>query len=84
MTRIQLQQYIAFFPDGLQAWSNWRRTGVPDLEPTIFATNSSKQITRRYTYGTIEENRNPDQLKIAVARIPGGLDSQDARVWWDQ
>ncbi|MEM9981486.1 MAG: SusD/RagB family nutrient-binding outer membrane lipoprotein, partial [Bacteroidota bacterium] len=34
---IQEQQYIALFNNGQEAWSNWRRTKVPDLQVPIGA-----------------------------------------------
>ena len=83
LQKIQLQQYISFYPDGLQAWSNWRRTGVPALSPTPNAIGSSKQIPRRYTYGPNEYNLNNTSVVEAVARLSGG-DTPDARVWWDK
>lgn len=83
LQKIQLQQYISFYPDGLQAWSNWRRTGVPALTPTPNAINSSKQIPRRYTYGPNEYNLNSVSLSEALARLVGG-DTPDSRVWWDK
>lgn len=82
LKRIQLQRWIATYPNGNEGWAEWRRTGVPDLKPTRFATNATKQIPRRYVYGTNEGSTNPAQLAIAVARLTGG-DTQDARVWWD-
>ncbi|MDB5232394.1 MAG: SusD/RagB family nutrient-binding outer rane lipoprotein [Chitinophagaceae bacterium] len=83
LQKIQLQQYISFYPDGLQAWANWRRTGVPALTPTSNAINSSKQIPRRFTYGPNEYNLNSTSVKEAVARMGGG-DTPEARVWWDK
>lgn len=83
LQKIQLQQYISFYPDGLQAWSNWRRTGVPALTPTSNAIGSSKQIPRRYTYGPNEYNLNSENVNEAKARLSGG-DTPDARVWWDK
>lgn len=83
LSRIRLQQFIAFYPNGIQTWSNWRRTGVPNLQPTINAT-AGDGITRRYVYGQSDQNLNSAQLAIAVARIPGGVDDQDSRVWWDR
>jgi hypothetical protein len=80
---IALQRYIATYPDGLQGWSEWRRTGFPVLTPAVDATNSSKQIPRRYTYGSNEYGTNPDVVKAKAAAMPGG-DTQDAKVWWDQ
>jgi hypothetical protein len=80
---IAIQQWIAYYPDGLQAWSNWRRTGFPVLTPAPDAVNSTKQIPRRYTYGTGEYGTNPTNVKDAAGRLSGG-DVQDARVWWDK
>lgn len=84
VTPIALQRYVALYPDGTQGWSEWRRNGVPVLTPAPDATNASKQIPRRYIYGDHEYNTSPDAVKAAVARIPGGVDSQDANVWWAQ
>lgn len=84
LQRIQLQQYIAWFPNAAQAWADWRRTGVPNLQPTVFAINNSKKIPRRYNYSAAQYATNGDQVKIAVIRIPGGVDTQEAKVWWDQ
>jgi hypothetical protein len=90
--RIALQQWIAYYPDGIQGWSNWRRTegilpapasGVPDLKPTVNAKNLSGKIVRRFVYGVSEYSLNGDKVKAAAAAIPGG-DDQDSRVWWDR
>lgn len=80
---IAMQQWIAYYPDGLQAWSNWRRTGFPVLTPAPDAVNTSKQIPRRYTYGGSVYATNAENVKEAIARLQGG-DVQDARIWWDK
>ena len=80
---ISTQRYIASFPDGLQAWNIWRKTGFPVLTPAPAATNTTKQIVRRYTYVSAEYTSNKVNVTAAVARIPGG-DTQDSKVWWDQ
>ncbi len=84
LDRIHLQQYIAWFPNAAQAWADWRRTGFPNLQPTAFAINTSKQIPRRYIYSSAQYATNGDQVRVAVSRLPGAADNQDARVWWDQ
>jgi hypothetical protein len=81
--RIQLQRYLASYGDGTQAWCEWRRTGVPNLKPTAFGTNTPKEIPRRYTYGVNEYAANPANVAIAVGRLTGG-DIMSARMWWDQ
>lgn len=82
-SKIALQQYISYYPDGLQGWSHYRRTGIPTLIPAIDAINDSKKIPRRYEYSSYEYNTNSVKLKEAIARIQGG-DSQDSRIWWDK
>lgn len=82
LQRIQLQKYIALYPDGTQGWCEWRRTGVPAIKPTTYSTNSSGQIPRRYTYGTTEYSLNAAGVAQGVATLSGG-DTQDSRVWWD-
>jgi hypothetical protein len=83
LERIWLQQYIAFYPDGTQAWNNWRRTEFPKLKPTVNATNSSKKIIRRYTYAPDEYNLNGTKLAEVIGRMTGG-NSQDVHIWWDK
>lgn len=83
LKQIATQRYIATYPDGLQGWSEWRRTGFPVLTPAPDATNSSKQIPRRYIYGDNEYNLTGEALKTAIASLEGG-DTMDAKIWWDK
>ncbi|HRD57348.1 MAG TPA: SusD/RagB family nutrient-binding outer membrane lipoprotein [Ferruginibacter sp.] len=86
LERIALQKYLALYPDGIQAWSEWRRTGIPALKPTTLATNSDAgfQIPSRYVYAPNEYSLNLEKVEAAVARIPGGEDVMNAKVWWNQ
>ena len=82
LERVALQRYLASFGDGLQAWSEWRRTGIPHLVPTAYGQNSPLEIPRRLTYGTNEYGLNPTAVAEAVARLAGG-DKMNSRMWWD-
>ncbi len=82
LDKIRFQRWVAFFPNGHQGWSLWRRTGVPDLQPTPWAVNTSGQIPRRFIYWTKESNLNPEHYREAVERLDQG-DTMDSRVWWD-
>ena len=91
LQRIALQQWIAYYPDGLQGWSNWRKSeslvtapvsGIPDIKPTVNARSGSG-IVRRFVYGISEYSLNGDKLQTAIDNLPGG-DDQDSRVWWDR
>lgn len=83
LTKIQLQQWIAFFPNGTQGWANWRRTGVPALTA---APGAGLPIVRRIPYGPNDYNFNLANVTVAAAQytVAGQPDSQDAKVWWDQ
>jgi len=82
LQKIGTQKWIALYPNGYEAWAEWRRTGYPALTPTPYAVNVSKQIPRRYGYPTSEQTLNKANYDAAVARLSGG-DTHDARVWWD-
>ena len=82
--KISTQRYIASYPDGMQAWNIWRKSGFPILTPAPNATNTGGQIPRRYTYSSGEYTSNTVNVNAAKALLPGGLDSQDAKIWWDQ
>lgn len=83
---IHLQQYVAYYPDGLQGWSNWRRTDVPTLTPAPDASNTPKVIPRRYMYGSTDYSLNGDSVKAAVKRQFGAenKDLMDSKIWWDK
>ena len=62
-----------------EAYSNWRRTGIPALTPTNYPGNlTGGQIFRRIQYYTNEVANNPN-VKT------GGTQPDDfmTRVWWD-
>lgn len=82
LEKIAVQRWLATYPNGLQAWFEWRRTGFPVLTPTPHATNQSGQIPRRYVYGTRTYALNKANTDEAAARMGG--DTQDSRVWWDK
>lgn len=79
---INTQYWAASFLDGMEAWSNWRRTGVPELTPVNWPGNQSGgQIPRRMLYPDQEEQLNTDNYNAAVSRQ--GPDNFNTRVWWD-
>jgi Starch-binding associating with outer membrane len=83
MNKINLQRWISFYPNGMQGWSEWRRTGIPVLTPSPAPVNTSGQIPVRYIYPTIEYGLNGANLKAAVDLLEKG-DTHDSRVWWDK
>lgn len=86
LVKIQEQLWLSLFGSEMNAWNEWRRTGVPALTPAPDATNPTKQIPRRFPYPINEPNLNAGAYKDAVASFPynGGKDDEVSRVWWDK
>lgn len=80
--KIGTQRWLAFFPNGYQGWSEWRRTGYPTLSPASEPLNNSKQIPVRYMYPTDEYNLNKTNLQDAIDKLQEG-DTDSSPLWWD-
>jgi hypothetical protein len=83
LEQIITQKWIAIFPNGYEAWAEWRRTGFPALAPGQNALTPNKQIPRRQAYGTAEANLNPDNYQEALTRQGLEQDDLTGKVWWD-
>jgi hypothetical protein len=79
LAQIQLQQWLALFMNGGEAWSNWRRTGVPTL--TIGPDLNIPGIAVRLPYPSNEQSLNATNLNAALQRQGGGLDLVTP-LWW--
>jgi hypothetical protein len=79
--QIALQRWIALFSEGTEAYSSWRRTGVPDLQPGPAAITTPQIVARRLTYPVSEQSFNNEALQAAISAQGGALLS--SRVWWD-
>ena len=83
MELIGLQKWVALYLQGYEAWSEWRRTGYPDLQPPPDPLNQSGEIPRRQGYPTSERDLNSENYDKAVQML-GGPDDLDTRLWWDK
>ena len=81
LQQIALQRWIALFSEGTEAYSAWRRTGVPDLQPGPAAITSPQVVPRRLTYPISEQSFNDAALEAASQRQGGA--TLNGRVWWD-
>ena len=84
--RIITQKWIAIFPLGIEAWSEYRRTGYPRLLPAVenksAGTVNVKYGARRIPYPSEEYTENPVHLQEAISML-NGRDNAGTRVWWD-
>jgi hypothetical protein len=86
LEKIITQKWIAGFPEGMNAWAEWRRTGYPKLFPIL--QNDSQGViptdlgVRRLTYTLGEQRNNPTGYAQAVQFL-GGPDTGATRLFWD-
>lgn len=93
LERIITQKYIAIFPNGLEAWSEWRRTGYPRmLKEVVNLTNvNAKSISdngmdggiRREPFSIEEYRLNTENINHAKTLL-NGADDASTNVWWDK
>lgn len=86
LERIITQKWLAIFPDGQEAWADYRRTGYPKLFPVAnnFSgglINTQTQI-RRLPYPSTEATSNGPALAHGISLL-GGPDNGSTRLWWD-
>lgn len=82
LDQIALQEWIALFTQGIDAWSVWRRMGAPALSPVAAALTSPTVIPRRLPYPISELRLNANNVQRAIAAQDGaGLTD---RVWLDK
>ncbi len=85
LERIITQKWIAMYPDGQEAWSEFRRTGYPKLFPNII-NNSGGTITgfiKRINFVEGEYQANPQGVQNAVTNCLNGPDTGGTPLWWD-
>jgi hypothetical protein len=79
LRQIQFQKWISLYMNGIEAFSEWRRTGVPELTPGPDLVTS--RIPIRFHYPDEEQSYNSTNLQQAIGRQGGGLDLTTP-VWW--
>ena len=74
---INEQYWVATFGNGLETFSNWRRSGYPELTPLT----DLGDIPRRFVFPGSEKLNNPVNVEEAITRQGG--DKLTTRIWWD-
>ncbi|KKM66523.1 hypothetical protein LCGC14_1480300 [marine sediment metagenome] len=83
MEQIQTQKWVALFLDEYEIFSNWRRTGYPELVTVNYPGNlTGGQIPTRFVLPDSEGTINMTNFQEAVDRQGQG-NSLISKVWWD-
>jgi len=88
LQQIMTQKWLALYPDGLEAWADWRRSHVMKLYPAAHSDNTlipdpSVKWLRRIPFLLTERQNNPDGVKTGEAAL-GGPDNEITPLWWDK
>lgn len=90
LEQIITQKWLALFPNGAEAWTEWRRTGYPKLNPVLANKGGAQGINvrdgiRRMVYPTSFRQSESDRENYNKAlELLGGQDLATTRLWWDK
>lgn len=79
--QIGWQKWIAFYGQGPDAYTDWRRLGYPQLKPGPNSALAVGELPRRFFYPSTEQSLNGDSYRQAVAHQ--GADELTTRLWFD-
>ena len=86
--QIATQKWLALFPDGMEAWADYRRSHILKLYPVVNSdnpdiTNTSTQWIRRIPFLLSETQNNAAGVQAAVPLL-NGPDKVTTPLWWDK
>jgi len=83
--KISIQKWLAIFPEGVEGWTEVRRTGYPKIFPVIVNHSGgvipSEHFVRRLNFPPSERDLNPSYSNIEV--LLNGPDNGATPLWWD-
>lgn len=87
LEQIAMQKWLALFPDGWEAWADYRRMDVLPLYPVANSdnpeiTDPTVQTIKRLPFLTSEYETNRAEVEKAVDLL-SGPDKVTTNLWWD-
>ena len=87
--QIAIQKWLAIFPDGYEAWADYRRARTFILYPVANSdnpdiTNTTTQWLRRIPFLLSEKQNNKTAVEAAVSLLGAGGDKVTTPLWWDK
>jgi len=80
LEKIAIQKWISLYMVGYEAWSEWRRTGIPNIP---VGSVGPGYVPRRMFYPADELRINVSNYTKGVSLL-GGADDLKTHVWWDK
>lgn len=87
LQKIITQKYLALYPNAVEAWTEYRRTGFPYLMKP-FDTQAADRIEaeadclvpERFRFAPSEYSSNPNMSQVPA--LLGGKDMGSTKLWW--
>lgn len=83
------QKWLAMYPEGQEAWSEFRRTGYPKLFPVAMNYSGNVEggiadgeFVKRLRFPRNDNNSNAAEVEKA-RKFLNGPDNEGTRLWWD-
>lgn len=77
---ILTQKYIAMFGiNGLETWTDYRRTGIPNVPLSVIGSRGSNVIPKRLIYPLEEYQYNSENVLLE-----GTINPQSAKIFWNK
>lgn len=87
LQKIITQKYLALYPNAVEAWTEYRRTGYPFIAkpadsqaPSRIGASSSCFAPERFRFGATEYSTNPNMSEVPA--LLGGEDQGATKLWW--
>ena len=84
--QIGTQKWLAGYPDGLEGWASFRRSGYPKMYPVVESDNTDLPqgtFIQRLPYPSTEATTNAVELAKGILLL-GGPDKVSTKLWWAQ
>ena len=88
LKQIMTQKWLGLYPDGMEAWADYRRSHVLPLYPVAnsdnpLIVNTSTTWLRRIPF-LLSETQSNGAAVTAAAALLGGPDNELTPLWWDK
>ena len=79
------QKWISLFAQGVEAWTEWRRTGLPVFPPADprAVLNNGGVLPTRFPYPNSEYSLNAAAVKLGEG-FNGGANDMKTKLWWSE
>lgn len=88
LQRIITQKYLALYPNGVEAWTEYRRTGYPFLMrlydtsfPAKIGADPAARAPERFSFSADEYKGNEEGMQ-QITTLLGGPDKGGTKLWW--